>query len=148
MSIGSSGRPPELQAAAAGVQRAGAVRPCNCPGVNIRAPNRPFKVARLLRVETENDAQTGRITYRVSGQVFFASADIFIESFDIQAAKGTTVLIDVTQAHFWDITAVAALDKVVQRYGVHDIAVDVVGLNQASSALIVSLDGGLEPKAA
>ena len=107
-----------------------------------------FKVARLLRVATENDAQTGRITYRVSGQVFFASADIFIESFDIQAAKGTTVLIDVTQAHFWDITAVAALDKVVQRYRVHDIAVDVVGLNQASSALIVSLDGGLEPKAA
>jgi SulP family sulfate permease len=105
-----------------------------------------FKVARLLRVETTTDAQAGRVSYRVSGQVFFASADIFIEAFDIQDAVGMMVLIDVTEAHFWDITAVAALDKVVQRFKLHDIPVDVVGLNQASSALIGSLDGAIEPK--
>ena len=107
-----------------------------------------FKVARLLRVETGIDAQARRIRYRVSGQVFFASADIFIEAFDIQEAEGMTVLIDVSDAHFWDITAVAALDKVVQRFKLHDIAVEVAGLNQASSALIGSLDGGMEPKVA
>ena len=84
----------------------------------------------------------------MSGQVFFASADIFIEAFDIQEAEGMTVLIDVSDAHFWDITAVAALDKVVQRFKLHDIAVEVAGLNQASSALIGSLDGGMEPKVA
>ena len=95
-----------------------------------------FKVARLLRVETKADAQAGRVSYRVAGQVFFASSDIFIEAFDIRDAVGMTVLIDVTEAHFWDITAVAALDKVVQRFKAHDIPVDVVGLNQASSALI------------
>ncbi|WP_426231602.1 SulP family inorganic anion transporter [Pararhizobium sp. DWP3-4] len=106
-----------------------------------------FKVARLLQVETETDAQAGRVSYRVSGQVFFASADIFIEAFEIQDAVGMAVLIDVTEAHFWDITAVAALDKVVQRFKLHDIPVDVVGLNQASSALIGSLDGAVEPKA-
>ncbi|WP_426130747.1 SulP family inorganic anion transporter [Pararhizobium sp. PWRC1-1] len=105
-----------------------------------------FKVARLLRVETKTDAQAGRVWYRVSGQVFFASSDIFIEAFDIQDAVGMTVLIDVTEAHFWDITAVAALDKVVQRFKVHDIHVDVVGLNQASSALIGSLDGLMKVK--
>ncbi|WP_426239127.1 SulP family inorganic anion transporter [Pararhizobium sp. DWP1-1-3] len=106
-----------------------------------------FKVARLLQVETETDAQADRVSYRVSGQVFFASADIFIEAFEIQDAVGMAVLIDVTEAHFWDITAVAALDKVVQRFKLHDIPVDVVGLNQASSALIGSLDGAVEPKA-
>jgi SulP family sulfate permease len=84
----------------------------------------------------------------VSGQVFFASADMFIEAFDIQDAVGTTVLIDVTEAHFWDITAVAALDKVVQRFKLHDVPVDIIGLNQASSALIGSLDGAMEPKEA
>jgi SulP family sulfate permease len=107
-----------------------------------------FKVARLLRVEKEVDRQAGRTSYRVSGQVFFASADMFIEAFDIQDAVGTTVLIDVTEAHFWDITAVAALDKVVQRFKLHDVPVDIIGLNQASSALIGSLDGAMEPKEA
>ena len=107
-----------------------------------------FKVARLLRVETAVDTEAGRVSYRVSGQVFFASADIFIEAFDIPQAAGMTVLIDVSEAHFWDITAVAALDKVVQRFKSHDIPVDVAGLNQASAALIGSLDGLVEPKAA
>lgn len=105
-----------------------------------------FKVARLLRVEKKADTQAGCMSYRVSGQVFFASADMFIEAFDIQDAVGMTVLIDVTEAHFWDITAVAALDKVVQRFKLHDVPVDIIGLNQASSALIGSLDGGMEPK--
>ncbi|MEZ2221805.1 SulP family inorganic anion transporter [Rhizobium sp. RCC_161_2] len=99
------------------------------------------KVARLLRVETEKDASAGRLTYRVSGQVFFASADVFIEAFHIQDVSGMTVLIDVSEAHFWDITAVAALDKVVQRFKAHGISADVVGLNQASSTLIGRLQG-------
>jgi SulP family sulfate permease len=53
------------------------------------------------------------------------------------------VLIDVSQAHFWDITAVAALEKVVQRFKAHNITVDVAGLNQASSTLIGSLDSAV-----
>ncbi|MDW5316339.1 SulP family inorganic anion transporter [Rhizobium sp. PL01] len=107
-----------------------------------------FKVARLLRVETRTDEQAGRVSYRVSGQVFFASADIFIEAFDIPGAEGKTVLIDVSEAHFWDITAAAALDKVVQRFKGHSIPVEVTGLNQASSSLIGSLDELIDPKEA
>lgn len=97
-----------------------------------------FKVASLLRVEVDHDEN--RITCRVSGQVFFASADVFIESFDIQAAHGKIVRIDLAEAHFWDITAVAALNKVVQRYRSHGINVGVTGLNRASATLIDSLD--------
>lgn len=99
-----------------------------------------FKVARLLRVDVEIDTKAGRLIYRVSGQVFFASADLFVEAFDIRDAAGKTVLIDVSEAHFWDITAVAALDKVVQRFKTHGIAADLAGLNQASSTLIGRLD--------
>lgn len=105
-----------------------------------------FKVARLLRVETAVDAAAGRLTYRVSGQVFFASADIFVEAFDIEEASGMAVLIDVSQAHFWDITAVDALDKVVGRYKAHGIAVDILGLNEASATLIGSLNGAMKLK--
>ncbi|MEN9474567.1 MAG: hypothetical protein RIS48_1287, partial [Pseudomonadota bacterium] len=74
-----------------------------------------FKVSRMLDVRMHDDAQTGQRTWRVSGQVFFASADAFIEAFDVLGAEGRAVIIDVTHAHFWDITAVAALDKVVER---------------------------------
>lgn len=104
-----------------------------------------FKVARLLKVETEEEA-SGRVTYRISGQVFFASADIFIEAFNIQDGSQKAVIIDVSHAHFWDITAVAALDRVVQRFKAHASSVEVLGLNQASSTLIGSLDGSVRLK--
>ena len=100
-----------------------------------------FKVARLLNIATESDASARLLTYRVSGQVFFASADIFIEAFNIQDADEMSVVIDVSHAHFWDITAIAALDRVVQRFKAHAIPVEVFGMNQGSSTLIGSLDG-------
>ncbi|KRB51441.1 sulfate transporter [Rhizobium sp. Root708] len=98
-----------------------------------------FKVARLLQVKSEADPETGKLTYRVSGQVFFASADMFVDAFDIQGAAEDAVVIDVSQAHFWDITAVAALEKVVERFRKHHASVVVVGLNDASATLIGSL---------
>ena len=100
-----------------------------------------FKVARLLNIATESDASARLLTYRVSGQVFFASADIFIEAFNIQDADEMSVVIDVSHAHFWDITAIAAPDRVVQRFKAHAIPVEVFGMNQGSSTLIGSLDG-------
>jgi len=107
-----------------------------------------FKVARLLDVEVEKNVAGGRLTYRVSGQVFFASADIFVAAFDIEEAEGMTVLIDVSHAHFWDVTAVAALDKVVDRFKSHSIAAEVVGMNEASATLINDLNGSTALQAA
>lgn len=94
------------------------------------------KVSRLLEVKAEDDAATGLRTWRVTGQVFFASADAFIEAFDILDVERRPVRIDLARAHFWDITAVAALDKVVERLRHHGCAVEVVGLNEASAVLI------------
>jgi SulP family sulfate permease len=99
-----------------------------------------FKVASLLRVEADLDAAAKRLTYRVSGQVFFASADMFVDAFDIAGATDMEVAIDVSQAHFWDITAVAALDKVVTRFKAHGVPTRVIGANLASSTLIERLD--------
>ena len=94
------------------------------------------KVSRMLEVRAEDDAATGLRTWRVTGQVFFASADAFIEAFDILDVERRPVRIDLARAHFWDITAVAALDKVVERLRHHGCVVEVVGLNQASAVLI------------
>ncbi len=104
-----------------------------------------FKVSRMLDVRCEDrggDAATGMRTWRVSGQVFFASADAFIEAFDVLGAERRNVRIDVSHAHFWDVTAVAALDKVVQRLRHHGCTVEVVGLNAASAVLIDRLGSG------
>ena len=91
-----------------------------------------FKVSRLLSV-TESGDQT--LTYDVSGQVFFASADWLIDAFDVREVAGRPVVLDVSAAHFWDITAIKALDTVCQRLRKHGSAVEVRGLNAQSRAL-------------
>ena len=66
--------------------------------------------------------------YIVQGPVFFASADAFVEAFDPRQAEGQAVVIDVQGARFWDVTALAALDKVRARFEHHGCSVQVHGL--------------------
>ena len=98
-----------------------------------------FKVARLLHVHAAQHADGTRV-YRVTGQVFFASADMLVDAFDVREIDGAPVHIDVSGAHFWDVTAVAALRKVVERLRKHGSVVEVSGLNRASQDLILQLD--------
>lgn len=92
-----------------------------------------FMVVRQ-EVTAEESAASSR-TYRVVGQVFFASADSFIASFDFKEVLDS-VTIDLTQAHFWDITAVAALDKVVIRFRREGTAVNLLGMNEATQTVV------------
>ncbi|MFN3789189.1 SulP family inorganic anion transporter [Massilia sp.] len=93
------------------------------------------KVSRLLKVESrlEDEGRTRR--YQVIGQVFFASSDQLVHAFDYKEALDT-VHIDVGHAHFWDITAVGALDKVVFKLRRAGAQVVVHGLNEASATMI------------
>ena len=92
------------------------------------------KVAHYLHIKTEQPSKDQRI-YKVYGQVFFASSTKFISSFDFKEVV-QKVTIDLTLAHFWDITAVAALDKVVIKFRREGTQVEVLGLNQASSTIV------------
>ncbi|MBB2202997.1 SulP family inorganic anion transporter [Gluconacetobacter tumulisoli] len=94
-----------------------------------------FKVSRMVTVDSTYDAARDMRTYRVSGQIFFASSDLFIDQFDTRDVA-RHVRIDLRQAHFWDITAVGALEDVVARLERHGIAVELIGLNTASATLI------------
>jgi SulP family sulfate permease len=93
------------------------------------------KVSRLNRVTSElsPDGQTRR--YRVTGQVFFASAGTFADAIDVLEPV-SQIVIDVHGAHFWDISAVAALDRVVLKARRHGRAVEVIGLNEASATMV------------
>ena len=95
-----------------------------------------FKVANMLQVRGSLDEADDLYTWTVSGQVFFASADALIETFDVRAAAGRRARIDVSGAHFWDITAVGALDKVMERLRQHGCRVELKGLDDASQRLI------------
>lgn len=93
------------------------------------------KVARFFRVSSEIDAGGLGRTYVVEGQVFFASTESFGAAFDF-AEELEKVVIDVSGAHFWDISAVGALDKVVLKYRRRGIDVEVKGLNEASAHML------------
>jgi len=93
------------------------------------------KVGRVLHIgSTPSDDGRGR-TYTVTGQVFFASADAFAAGFDFSEVL-ERVRIDVSNAHFWDLSAVGALDKVVLKFRREGTQVEVIGLNEASATIV------------
>lgn len=93
------------------------------------------KVGRILHVRSLAEDEGRTRTYTILGQVFFASADRFTNAFDYKEVI-ETVRIDVSRAHFWDITAVSALDKVVIKFRREGAEVEVIGLNAASATMV------------
>ncbi len=106
-------------------------------GVLLTALSFARRVSSMLTVEDHDEADGTRV-YTVKGQVFFADATQFASSFDyLHAPK--KVVIDLTHAHFWDLSAVGALDRVVLKLRAHGADVEVIGLNEASDTLIERL---------
>lgn len=94
------------------------------------------KVARVMVVKSDSERSGAVRTYLVRGQVFFfASAEQFLASFDFRE-EVEKVVIDLMHAHFWDITAITALDKVVIKFRRERKEVAVIGLNDASATLV------------
>ena len=93
------------------------------------------KVGRILSIRSQAEDDGRQRTYIVTGQVFFASAERFINAFDFREVI-ERVTIDVSRAHFWDITAVSALDKVILKFRRDGTQTTVVGLNEASATMI------------
>jgi SulP family sulfate permease len=93
------------------------------------------KVARLVEVISVRDQDGDRLTYLVRGQIFFASAESFLAGFDL-GDEPKRVVIALTHAQFWDISAVAALDKVVLKLRRNGADVTVLGLNEASATMV------------
>lgn len=92
------------------------------------------KIGRFMVVksqQTENDARV----YQVVGQVFFASSDQFVSAFDFKEAV-SKVVIDLSHAHFWDITAVSSLDKVVIKFKRLGADVEVIGMTAATATIV------------
>ncbi|WP_035960124.1 SulP family inorganic anion transporter [Caballeronia grimmiae] len=93
------------------------------------------KVRQVLVVESTLDQAASERRYVVRGQVFFASSEAFVGEFDFREPV-RSVRLDLSPAHFWDITAIDALDRIVHKFRRNGIAVDIAGLNRASATMI------------
>lgn len=93
------------------------------------------KVSHFMYVSSELDEGENTRTYKVVGQVFFNSADKFVAAFDFKEALDK-VVIDVSRAHFWDVSAVYSLDKAVVKFRREGAEVELIGLNEASSTIV------------
>ncbi|MBE0439387.1 MAG: SulP family inorganic anion transporter [Gammaproteobacteria bacterium] len=93
------------------------------------------RLSQFMYINSSYDEASDTRTYNVVGQIFFNSSDKFIALFDYKEAVDK-VIIDVHRAHFWDITAVGALDKVVIKLRREGAEVSIVGLNEASETLL------------
>lgn len=93
------------------------------------------RIGQVLHIGSDMNADGRTREYRVVGQVFFASSQQFEAGFDLKETV-ESVVIDVSRAHFWDITAVGALDSVVVKFRREGTEVEVLGLNEASATLV------------
>ena len=104
-------------------------------GVLLSALFFAWKVAQIFRVTSVLLADGTHRTYRVEGQLFFASGEDFMNAFDFKEAL-EKVTIDVSGAHIWDISSVAALDMVVLKLRREGATVEIMGLNEASETIV------------
>jgi sulfate permease, SulP family len=96
------------------------------------------RVAHVVEVTAERDGDT--TTYRVSGQLFFASSNDLVFAFDYTDAA-STVVIDLTDAHVWDASTVAALESVRTKFARRGAAVRIIGMDAGSAARHAALAG-------
>jgi len=93
------------------------------------------RISHFMYSESEIDQENSIRTYRFHGQIFFNSANNFLQQFNFKEAV-STVVIDLSRAHFWDITAVYSLDMAVIKFRREGAKVDIIGLNEASETII------------
>ncbi|WP_319826630.1 SulP family inorganic anion transporter [Thalassovita sp.] len=94
-----------------------------------------WKIAQLFAVHSELSADGRERRYIIEGQLFFASSEDFMKAFDFREAL-ERVIIDVSRAHIWDISSVAALDMAVLKFRREGAEVEIIGMNEASSTIV------------
>ncbi|RFF29207.1 SulP family inorganic anion transporter [Wenzhouxiangella sediminis] len=104
-------------------------------GVLLSALGFARKVGQVLVVARHQEDEGRTRRYTVTGQVFFASAAEFLGAFDFREVV-ERVRIDVSNAHFWDLSAVGALDRVILKFRREGVEVEVVGMDEASRTLV------------
>jgi SulP family sulfate permease len=102
------------------------------------------RVAHLVSITRDLSADGTQVTYTVHGELFFASSNDLVYQFDYPNDPAW-VVVDLSGAHIWDASTVAALDAIVHKYERRGTTVDVLGVNEYSAAMRTRLAGRLGP---
>ncbi|MDK3258185.1 SulP family inorganic anion transporter [Blastococcus capsensis] len=89
------------------------------------------RVAHLVEVTSVTDGEGTRI-YNVHGALFFASSNDLVSQFDYNDDP-PSVVVDLSNAHIWDASTVAALDAITHKYETRGKTVEIVGLTGHSA---------------
>ncbi|QIP73549.1 SulP family inorganic anion transporter [Streptomyces sp. VN1] len=100
------------------------------------------RVAHLAEVTAVTDPDGTTVVYRVTGELFFASSNDLVGQFNY-STDPDEVVIDLSAAHIWDASSVAALDAIETKYAQRGKTVEIAGLNEASAYLHGRLSGEL-----
>ncbi|MEU5564384.1 SulP family inorganic anion transporter [Micromonospora musae] len=100
------------------------------------------QVARLVEVTSVLDPEGTTRIYSVHGELFFASSNDLVGQFDY-AGDPDNVVIDMSRAHVWDASSVAALDAISTKYASRGKSVEIVELNKPSARIHGTLAGRL-----
>ncbi|MDR6980956.1 SulP family sulfate permease [Streptomyces sp. 3330] len=100
------------------------------------------RVAHLAEVTAVVDPDGTTVVYRVTGELFFASSNDLVGHFNY-TGDPDKVVVDLSAAHIWDASSVAALDAVETKYAQLGKTVDITGLNHPSADLHSKLTGEL-----
>ncbi|MDT0550467.1 STAS domain-containing protein, partial [Streptomyces lonegramiae] len=100
------------------------------------------RVAHLARVHSVLDPDGTTVVYRVTGELFFASSNDLVGQFNY-AGDPDKIVIDLSEAHVWDASSVAALDAIETKYAQRGKTVEITGLNDLSADLHGKLTGEL-----
>jgi SulP family sulfate permease len=98
------------------------------------------RVAHLVTVD--RTAGPDEVVYAVRGELFFASSNDLVYQFDY-AGDPDRVVVDLSGAHVWDASTVAALDAIETKYAGRGKTVEIVGLNEPSAGMHGRLAGQL-----
>lgn len=100
------------------------------------------RVAHLADVTSVTDPDGTQVVYSVTGELFFAASNDLVGRFDY-ATDPDKVVIDLSAAHIWDASSVAALDTIETKYAQRGKTVEIISLNDASARIHQTLSGEL-----
>ncbi|MFH9745816.1 SulP family inorganic anion transporter [Streptomyces anulatus] len=100
------------------------------------------RVAHLARVSAVTDPDGSSVVYSVTGELFFASSNDLVGQFDYNDDPDR-IIVDLSAAHIWDASSVAALDAIETKYKQRGKTVKIIGLNDPSADLHSKLTGEL-----
>ena len=100
------------------------------------------RVAHVVSVDLVSSEDSTAV-YEVRGQLFFASSNDLVYSFDYTLPV-KEVIVDFSRADIWDASTVAVLDSVESKYAARGVTVSFRGLDAANEQRYRRLSHGLK----